>query len=154
MASKTCRRNPQQRAFTLVELLVVIAIIGILVALLLPAIQAAREAARRGQCSNNLRQIGIALLNYESSRRKFPAGATQNVNYTSGASPFKVYTGWTREILPYADDPALNALYPSPTIPVYFGGNNPTMADGIAMKQFRESFVPMYNCPSDYESEI
>jgi prepilin-type N-terminal cleavage/methylation domain-containing protein/prepilin-type processing-associated H-X9-DG protein len=60
--------------FTLVELLVVIAIIGILVALLLPAIQAARESARRAQCVNNEKQIGIALLNYESSHKKFPAG--------------------------------------------------------------------------------
>jgi len=70
------RRNFRDvvEGFTLVELLVVIAIIGILVALLLPAIQAARESARRAQCVNNEKQIGIALLNYESSYKKFPAG--------------------------------------------------------------------------------
>jgi len=67
----------ERRAFTLVELLVVIAIIGVLVALLLPAIQAAREAARRSQCSNNIRQLGLAALNYESGNKTFPMGRTK-----------------------------------------------------------------------------
>ena len=69
------RRSGQSlRGFTLVELLVVIAIIGILVALLLPAVQAARESARRTSCKNNLRQVGLAILNYEAANRKFPPG--------------------------------------------------------------------------------
>ncbi len=87
--------------FTLVELLVVIAIIGILIALLLPAVQAAREAARRSQCTNNMKQIGLAFQNHSSARRSFPAGEldASPTALTLGASG----VGWSTEILPYME---------------------------------------------------
>ncbi|MEM8945130.1 MAG: DUF1559 domain-containing protein [Planctomycetota bacterium] len=86
------------RAFTLVELLVVIAIIGVLVALLLPAIQAAREAARRAQCSSNLRQIGLGLLNYEAARKHFPPGQYKPANVKEKAA-----YAWSVWHLPYIE---------------------------------------------------
>lgn len=94
-----------KRGFTLVELLVVIAIIGVLVALLLPAVQAAREAARRTQCVNNIRQLGLALQNHESARKKFPTGAkipdhTQAITAPANAG---VMLSWHAHILPYIE---------------------------------------------------
>ena len=82
----------KRRAFTLVELLVVIAIIGILIALLLPAVQAAREAARRSQCLSSIRQLGLACLNYESAKKRYPARCitktTVNMPNPTGTLPF------------------------------------------------------------------
>lgn len=91
-----------RNGFTLVELLVVIAIIGILIALLLPAVQAAREAARRAQCSNNLKQIGLAFLNYESTYKIFPAGARSHA-----ATGWVWGFAWGVPILPFAEQQAL-----------------------------------------------
>ena len=85
-----------RRGFTLVELLVVIAIIGILVALLLPAVQAAREAARRTQCTNNLKQLGLAVHNYENTNKELPPGGLTPTGGSYGHS-------WWVRILPYIE---------------------------------------------------
>src|SRR4029079_7439722 len=93
----------KNRAFTLVELLVVIAIIGTLVALLLPAVQGAREAARRMSCSNNLHNIAIALHNYHDSLGSFPSGWLYN---NKGANPDPDFTeswGWSAFLLPFLE---------------------------------------------------
>jgi prepilin-type N-terminal cleavage/methylation domain-containing protein len=89
----------KRRGFTLVELLVVIAIIGILIALLLPAVQAAREAARRTQCTNNLKQLSLAAQNFHSARKHFPPGYL-GYNISQAASPPEANDQWTG-VLPF-----------------------------------------------------
>lgn len=126
--------SPRRRGFTLVELLVVIAIIGILVALLLPAVQKAREAARRIQCANQVRQIGIAVLNYESANQSFPAGSTSRNSGIQG--PY--YQTWTIDILPYLEEQATHDLW-DPDVPLQHINNRP----------IREMPVEAFICPSD-----
>ncbi|MBA3483718.1 MAG: DUF1559 domain-containing protein [Pirellulales bacterium] len=103
-------RHKPHRAFTLVELLVVIAIIGVLVALLLPAVQAAREAARRSSCQNNLAQIGKGMHNHHAARNFFPYGAKDHDDELDDPRPFKRYPmTWRTLLLPYMEQQAIYA---------------------------------------------
>jgi prepilin-type N-terminal cleavage/methylation domain-containing protein/prepilin-type processing-associated H-X9-DG protein len=146
MNAKVKRRSRRTSGFTLVELLVVIAIIGVLVALLLPAVQAAREAARRAQCANNLKQIGLAVLNYESARKVLPY--SNMLGGTSSIGSAQYLSGWTREILPFAENTQLKQLY----LPEVNGTAVPVTAPEA--KAFRETQVAMYSCPSDFPFEL
>lgn len=108
-ASRAAKRRPRlgqpTHAFTLVELLVVIAIIGVLVALLLPAVQAAREAARRAQCQNNLRQIGVALQVYHDVHKQLPVGCVEK--RLPKTMPNGRQLAWSAEILPQLEETPL-----------------------------------------------
>ncbi len=133
-------RTRLRSAFTLIELLVVIAIIAVLIALLLPAVQAAREAARRAQCVNNLKQIGLAVHNYESSNGSFPPGE-------KGCC----WGTWCVFVLPFMEGTALANSYN------FYGSNNPSggAADGYmryagaANTTVAYSQVKTFMCPTD-----
>lgn len=142
-------RSPSLRrpAFTLVELLVVIAIIGILVALLLPAVQSAREAARRMQCTNNIKQIALAMHNHHDGKGHFPHGVYNYLDGT-GSTPAP-YTGyedrrcWFHDILPYIEQ---QALYDQFVTYMKTPGNSALGFPGMM------TVVPSTVCPSDGKS--
>jgi prepilin-type N-terminal cleavage/methylation domain-containing protein len=125
----------ENRAFTLVELLVVIAIIGVLVALLLPAIQAAREAARRTQCINNLKNVGLSMLNHHDVMGMFPTGGShwgiRMEDYIENGKPLgtkRQGLGWGYQLLPYLEQGAVKNL--------------------ITQRDVQDNVIPMYSCPS------
>ncbi|WP_237226609.1 DUF1559 domain-containing protein [Rubinisphaera sp. JC750] len=127
---------PQSRnrsAFTLIELLVVIAIIAILVALLLPAVQQAREAARRSSCKNNLKQLGLALHNYHDTFSRFPQGQF----YIQGASSWHGHSAWV-SLLPFLEQGAIFDQW-NDSAHVYAGSNN----------TLRQNRLSAFRCPSD-----
>lgn len=147
-------RNAGPRGFTLVELLVVIAIIGILVALLLPAIQAARESARRSQCQNNVKQICLATLNFESGRKYLPPSKFQKypVPNPRGGRPLFAKHSIVAYILPYMEESALAAGFDT-DLPwdyerIRAGDSNYINAVTPAQLQAADTLIPSLRCPS------
>jgi len=139
------REQRPRRAFTLIELLVVIAIIAILIALLLPAVQQAREAARRSQCKNNMKQIGLALQNYHDVFTKFPVGALP----APGATTYSL-GGWRWRVLPFMDQ---TPLFNRPTSPGVTFRSCASSANSNIL-YWSGVRVPAYHCPSSALPEV
>jgi prepilin-type N-terminal cleavage/methylation domain-containing protein/prepilin-type processing-associated H-X9-DG protein len=141
MTYGTSIRRNERSGFTLVELLVVIAIIGILVALLLPAIQAAREAARRTECKNKLRQLAVASLNYETAKKEFPLGRLSGVTLDNN-TPL-VHWGFLARLLPYFESESLHDL-------IDFDNHDV----GVDLHPARLVKIDLFICPSDEEDRL
>lgn len=161
MKQQELRTRP---GFTLVELLVVIAIIGVLVALLLPAVQSAREAARRSQCTNNMKQVALAMLNYEAQKGQLPRGTYNYIDSTGGgtAPPYGTFDGvaasssnagndrgdrrcWFHDMLPFVEQQQLSASFETFMNNKSSWGGYPTAYD------FKDctAIVTSMLCPSD-----
>ncbi|MGD0655257.1 MAG: DUF1559 domain-containing protein [Thermoguttaceae bacterium] len=136
--------------FTIVELLVVIAIIGILAALLLPAIQRSRETARRMSCQNNLKQFGIALHNYENTNKHFPSGAESHAYAKTPSTPYCFYR-WSAlvHLMPYLEETTAYSLLDL-TQPLYGADLKITPANRPGVAQI----IPLFLCPSDGQKAV
>jgi len=135
----------RKRGFTLVELLVVIAIIGVLVALLLPAIQAAREAARRSKCTNNMKQFGIALQTYHDSLKTFPPGGCMPVKSEMRSND--LFSSLHTMLLPYFEEEGLKSLINPKTDWQHQNSIiDPTKGPNFAVVP--ATVIPVFNCPS------
>jgi len=147
------RRLAIRRAFTLIELLVVIAIIAVLIALLLPAVQQAREAARRTQCRNNLKQIGLAIHNYHDNFNRFPQNyeATRNPD---GNGRARTSVSWITASLPYFDQAPLFSLVDFNTTLEAGGTNERNALDNAAARTVRVTKLPGLLCPSNPQQAL
>ena len=141
------RLSRRARGFTLIELLVVIAIIAVLIALLLPAVQQARESARRTQCKNHLKQFGLALHNYHDTHLVFPPGVVRRY-YTPPAWPAcggswcTSMLSWGTRVLPYLDQAPLYTQVDWDIEPGMTAGN-------VNQDRLRQKTIPAFRCPSD-----
>ncbi len=146
----------RRSAFTLIELLVVIAIIAILIALLLPAVQQAREAARRSQCRNNLKQMGLALHNYHDTHNIFPPALIGSGRYTS--VPFVLNTTGFVLILPFLEQTTLYNIYNFSLPASISNPNGRPLAGGVttsnANRPVYSQKLATYLCPSEYHTDI
>ncbi|MEM7784224.1 MAG: DUF1559 domain-containing protein, partial [Planctomycetota bacterium] len=145
------RRN----AFTLVELLVVIAIIGILIGMLLPAVQQVREAARRTLCMNNIRQITLAAHNYESAHQELPFGVDLQADSVQNVDPYTITDelfGWQTDLLNFMEqNNAYDVLDPGPFTMLERANDT---VDGTAVITVLQTSIPGLQCPSDTTTEV
>jgi prepilin-type N-terminal cleavage/methylation domain-containing protein/prepilin-type processing-associated H-X9-DG protein len=155
-------RNVGRRGFTLIELLVVIAIIAVLIALLLPAVQSAREAARRVQCVNNMKQIGLGILNFENTYSYMPPSVEHNIASLVDNDPSAVYTGAQYErqgvmalILPYLEQSNIYnqinlnlSCFDQKNVPPATGGSG-GLFPGVGQNSAYSTAIAAYICPSD-----